>query len=89
MPARKSSYPPGELSAPVSVFDVSDPVNDLRSTINSPKVLELSGIGQPEVLRKIGVPVRVDLPGVGENVQDHLISGAYSCPIAHWNLLGY
>ena len=43
-----------------------------RSAIKSPHILELSGIGRPEVLKKIGVPVRVELPGVGENVQDHI-----------------
>jgi len=40
--------------------------------INSPKILELSGIGRPDVLSKIGVPVRHPLEGVGENLQDHL-----------------
>ncbi|KAH8099870.1 GMC oxidoreductase [Cristinia sonorae] len=44
-------------------------------TINSPKILELSGIGRPEILQKIGVHVKVDLPGVGENVQDHIFVG--------------
>ena len=46
-----------------------------RSTLKSPQVLELSGIGRTEVLEKIGVPIKVDLPGVGENVQDHLVCG--------------
>ncbi|RWB06179.1 GMC family oxidoreductase N-terminal domain-containing protein [Mesorhizobium sp.] len=41
-------------------------------TINSPKLLELSGIGQPDLLRSIGIAVRHESPGVGENVQDHL-----------------
>jgi choline dehydrogenase len=40
--------------------------------INSPKLLELSGIGQPGRLTDLGVPVTHDLPGVGENLQDHL-----------------
>lgn len=40
--------------------------------INSPKLLELSGIGQPEVLARHGIAVRHALPGVGENLQDHL-----------------
>ncbi|KAF9040114.1 GMC oxidoreductase [Panaeolus papilionaceus] len=43
--------------------------------INSPKVLELSGIGQPEVLSRIGVDVKLNLPGVGENVQEHTFVG--------------
>lgn len=37
--------------------------------IHSPQLLELSGIGNPEVLRKAGVEVKVDLPSVGENYQ--------------------
>ena len=40
-------------------------------SINSPKLLELSGIGQPELLREHGVEVRHALPGVGENLRDH------------------
>ncbi|KAI0278556.1 GMC oxidoreductase [Russula aff. rugulosa BPL654] len=40
--------------------------------IKSPQILELSGIGNPEVLAKIGVKLKVDLPNVGENVQEHL-----------------
>ena len=40
--------------------------------VNSPKVLELSGIGRPEVLQALGLPVHHSLPGVGENLQDHL-----------------
>ncbi len=40
--------------------------------INSPHLLELSGIGRGEVLQDIGVPMVRELPGVGENLQDHL-----------------
>ncbi|MCA3183720.1 MULTISPECIES: GMC family oxidoreductase N-terminal domain-containing protein [unclassified Cupriavidus] len=40
--------------------------------INSPQLLELSGIGQPERLQALGIRVRHALPGVGENLQDHL-----------------
>lgn len=39
--------------------------------INSPQLLELSGIGQPDVLDAHGIPVRHALPGVGENLRDH------------------
>jgi choline oxidase len=38
---------------------------------DSPKLLLLSGIGPAEHLRKIGITVRVDLPGVGEHLIDH------------------
>jgi choline dehydrogenase len=41
-------------------------------TINSPKILELSGIGQPDLLSRLGIELRHGLPGVGENLQDHL-----------------
>jgi choline dehydrogenase len=37
---------------------------------NTPQLLKLSGIGPAEELRRHGIPVRVDLPGVGENLQD-------------------
>ncbi|KAH8686214.1 alcohol oxidase [Ilyonectria robusta] len=37
----------------------------------TPPVLERSGLGDPELLKKVGVPVVVDLPGVGRNYQDH------------------
>src|SRR3954453_13214081 len=40
-------------------------------TINSPQLLELSGIGQPGRLRDLGIEVRQALPGVGENLRDH------------------
>jgi choline dehydrogenase len=40
--------------------------------IGSPQLLLLSGIGRADDLRAHGLPVVVDLPGVGENLQDHL-----------------
>ncbi|HEY1945286.1 MAG TPA: GMC family oxidoreductase N-terminal domain-containing protein [Roseiarcus sp.] len=40
--------------------------------IGSPRLLQLSGIGPADELRKAGVPVVHDLPGVGANLQDHL-----------------
>ncbi len=42
------------------------------STINSPALLQRSGIGAPEVLKAAGVEVSHALPGVGENLHDHL-----------------
>lgn len=39
--------------------------------IASPQLLELSGIGDPNRLRQLGVEVVADLPGVGENLRDH------------------
>jgi choline dehydrogenase len=40
--------------------------------INSPQLLQLSGVGNAQELEGLGVPVVADLPGVGENLQDHL-----------------
>lgn len=40
--------------------------------INSPQLLQLSGIGNGEDLKNLDIPVVQDLPGVGENLQDHL-----------------
>lgn len=43
--------------------------------VNSPQILELSGIGSSTVLEKAGIDVLVDLPGVGENLSDHTATG--------------
>ncbi|MGV9454853.1 choline dehydrogenase [Streptomyces sp. NPDC003635] len=48
--------------------------------INSPQLLQLSGVGNAEELRALGVDVVHDLPGVGENMQDHLeVYVQYAC----------
>jgi choline dehydrogenase len=62
------------------------------SSINSPKLLMLSGIGPAAHLAEHGIDVVADRPGVGGNLQDHLevyIQMAASQPITlykHWNL---
>lgn len=38
---------------------------------NSPQILKLSGVGPAEELARFGIPLAVDLPGVGANLQDH------------------
>jgi choline dehydrogenase len=40
--------------------------------INSPQLLKLSGVGPAQELRALDIPIVHDLPGVGENLQDHL-----------------
>jgi choline dehydrogenase len=42
--------------------------------VNSPHILQLSGVGAPEHLNRIGIPVHHALPGVGQNLQDHFIA---------------
>ena len=44
--------------------------------VESPKLLELSGIGDPRLLRQFGIPVLCESPQVGENMQDHYMLGA-------------
>ena len=41
--------------------------------VNSPQLLQLSGVGPAALLREIGVPVHHDLLGVGENLRDHFV----------------
>jgi choline dehydrogenase len=43
--------------------------------VNSPQLLMLSGIGPADELLRLDIPVAVDLPGVGGNLQDHLVVG--------------
>ncbi len=48
--------------------------------IQSPQLLQLSGIGNPDLLEAVGVRVHHPLPGVGENLQDHLqVRPSYRC----------
>ena len=48
--------------------------------IQSPQLLQLSGIGRASFLSEMGIPVVRDLPGVGENLQDHLqLRVLYKC----------
>jgi choline dehydrogenase len=51
--------------------------------VQSPQILQLSGIGDPEALAKVGVPVVHALKGVGKNLQDHLdVVISWECPQA-------
>jgi choline dehydrogenase len=48
--------------------------------LQSPQLLQLSGVGPGALLQALGVPVVKDLPGVGENLQDHLqLRVMYKC----------
>jgi choline dehydrogenase len=64
-------------------------------SIGSPQILQLSGIGPAELLRRHGIEVIVDAPGVGANLQDHLqiravykVSGAPTLNILAGSLYG-
>ncbi|WP_229737696.1 choline dehydrogenase [Primorskyibacter flagellatus] len=64
------------------------------SSLNSPKLLMLSGVGPAAHLAEHGIPVVADRAGVGQNLQDHLelyIQAAASRPVSlysYWNLFG-
>jgi choline dehydrogenase len=50
--------------------------------INSPQILQLSGVGNASHLESVDIPVVHDLPGVGENLQDHLeVYVQHSCKL--------
>ncbi|EMD40393.1 hypothetical protein CERSUDRAFT_91113 [Gelatoporia subvermispora B] len=42
-------------------------------SLKSAQILELSGFGRKEILEEVGITVKVELPGVGENVQEHVL----------------
>ncbi|MCG3268941.1 choline dehydrogenase [Yoonia sp. I 8.24] len=64
------------------------------SSLNSPKLLMLSGVGPADHLAEHGIDVVADRPGVGQNLQDHLelyIQQAATKPVtlfSYWNLRG-
>ncbi|MFT5000942.1 MAG: choline dehydrogenase [Planctomycetota bacterium] len=76
----------------VKVLKAKREVVIAASSINSPKLLMLSGIGPKEQLAEHGIEVLADRPGVGQNLQDHLelyIQMTSLKPITlykHWNL---
>ncbi|MAW39050.1 MAG: choline dehydrogenase [Gammaproteobacteria bacterium] len=55
-----------------TIFKADQEVLLSAGAIGSPQILQLSGIGSSELLRSRNIPIRVDLRGVGENLQDHL-----------------
>lgn len=44
-------------------------------SLQSPQILELSGIGNPNVLKAAGIDIKIANPNVGENLQDHMSRG--------------
>ena len=83
-----------ERGGAVEVIKAGVEVIVAASSINSPKILMLSGIGDAAHLREHGIEVVADRPGVGANLQDHLeIYMQFQAlqPITlykYWNLLG-
>jgi choline dehydrogenase-like flavoprotein len=71
------------------VVSVSREVILSAGSVQSPQLLELSGIGNPKILSKAGVTVKVGNINVGENLQDHIskLSRVIICLVVHRALL--
>lgn len=83
---RQQESPPASADGRVldAVSQVEPGVHTVRATrevlvcqgaIESPKLLQLSGLGSATLLREHGIPVVADLPGVGENFHNHVLTG--------------
>lgn len=58
--------------------------------IHTPQVLQLSGIGDKTLLDKLGIQTVADVPGVGNNLQDHIhVPIVFSCGCPSWGLHAY
>ena len=83
-----------ERNGQIEVIGANAEVILAASSLNSPKLLMLSGIGPAQHLAEHGIPLVADRAGVGQNLQDHLelyIQAASSQPVSlykYWNLLG-
>ncbi len=65
---------------PIGRADAAFAVILAAGAVGSPHLLQLSGVGDPEVLAEAGIPVHHALPGVGKNFQDHYIA-RMSCEV--------
>jgi choline dehydrogenase len=65
------SYLPGGAGAAPRQIMARREIILSSGAANTPKLLQISGVGPAALLRQIGVPVVLDLKGVGENLQDH------------------
>jgi choline dehydrogenase len=70
-PEQSAALPEGETAVARREVILS------AGAINSPQLLELSGIGDPQILAPLGIPVIADLPAVGRGLQDHLAVNYY------------
>jgi choline dehydrogenase len=83
-----------ERKGRIIVIEAMREVIIASSSLNSPKLLMLSGIGPAAHLREHGIKVIADRQGVGQNLQDHLelcIQMAASQPVSlykYWNIFG-
>lgn len=77
-------YRAGSTTGEVREIEARREVIVSAGTLNTPRLLQISGIGPAQLLASIGVPVIHDSPGVGENLVDHfqlrLAARVKNCP---------
>ena len=64
-------YAKGGRGGPLATVHARREVIVAGGAVNSPQLLQLSGIGPPELLKSLGIEVRHAMAGVGENLRDH------------------
>jgi choline dehydrogenase len=64
----------GQGSSPVETAEAAAEVILAGGAIGSPHLLQLSGVGDPEHLGRVGIALTHALPGVGKNLQDHFLA---------------
>jgi choline dehydrogenase len=76
-----------DSSASLKTVQVKREVILSGGTFNTPQLLKLSGIGPQAELARLGIPLRVDLPGVGANLQDRYEVGVVNEMVRDFTLL--
>jgi len=84
--ARHHSKAPGQPGEPVT-YRADKEVILCGGAFNTPQLLMLSGIGPQAELEQHGIPIRIDLPGVGRNLQDRYEVGVVARASAPFRLL--
>ncbi|GAA5912640.1 hypothetical protein JCM6882_004698 [Rhodosporidiobolus microsporus] len=69
--AQGVSFVPSGGAGPELVVNATREVILSAGSIQSPQLLELSGVGDPDIINPFNISTVVDLPGVGKNLQDH------------------
>jgi choline dehydrogenase len=83
----RASHKPSDHQGTEHAARVSREVILAGGAFNTPQLLMLSGIGAKAELQRHGIPVRVDLPGVGKNLQDRYEAGIVYRLKQEWEVL--
>jgi choline dehydrogenase len=83
----RAAYQPSDVPGEARTAYASREVILAGGAFNTPQLLMLSGVGPKEQLAKHGIPVRVDLPGVGSNLQDRYEIGVVNRLRQDWTIL--